>query len=182
MATLPEIARFFRAFLFLACLGVSVEGFAQSERDGRLVLEGGLSLDVPSGWTTTQTGREVLVTLLPPGQTAVQIEVRRAVLKSNDLAPMFSDSFHTSLRYAGFSFISRTAQLHVPGVAGAATEYQGLASQGVYRLVVVELVENNTVWLICGFFDERRRDSYMRTFNRLLAGITLGDAGKRTEP
>lgn len=176
----PRLARFYRAFLFLVVFALPATGFTQQVKAGRVTLDEGFSLEVPAGWTTVQAGREVLLTLHPPSQNDVQIEIRRAVLKSSDFAPMFSDSFHTSLRYSGFKFVSRSAQLHVPDIAGATTEYQGLASQGVYHLVVVELVHKNSVWLVCGFFDERRKDSYMRTFNRLLAGISLGDVETQT--
>jgi len=160
------IARFSRVFLFLAIGGWS--GSAMSQDSHQIE---GLEFVTPMGWSF-DSGENVTLSFHPPVQSDVVFEVRKVKLGAEH-APMFSDSFHTTLRHAGLVLATRGAQIAIPGVGGFQSEYRTLTESGFYRLVVIEFSQGENYWIISGFFDERRRESYLKVFERFLSSISV---------
>ena len=164
-------ARLARAFVFLGVLVLlSPRLQAQNSEPHR---EAGLVFETPAGWSLQSGESQIVVSYIPPVQNDVLIEVRRLDLEDKGSGVLFSESFHTQLRHAGLKVENRGPMAGLAGVSGVTTTYLALAETGTYRLVIAEFEYKENYWLISGFFDSRRLDSYLRVFNRFLESIAF---------
>lgn len=171
MFSVSLLARLARAFVFLgalACLPPAI--LAQESEPHR---QSGLVFETPPGWSLQKGESQIVVSYMPPVQNDVIIEVRRLDLEDQTSGVLFSESFHTQLRHAGLKVEGRGAMTSVAGVSGVTTTYLALAETGSYRLVIAEFEYKQVYWLISGFFDSRRFESYLRVFNRFLESIAF---------
>lgn len=171
MYSVSRLARFARAFVFLGALFLLAPGLQAQESD--VHRESGLVFETPAGWSQQIGESQIVVSYIPPVQNDVIIEVRRLELEDDKAGVLFSESFHTQLRHAGLKVESRGAMTGVGGVSGLTTTYLALAETGAYRLVIAEFEYKENYWLISGFFDSRRFESYLRVFNRFLESIVF---------
>ena len=129
----------------------------------------------PEGWVRRKPAGRALVTLGAAGDPGVQIEVRVSTSIDRQRRDNFFNSFHSTLKEAGFVEHDLQPKATFGGRTGEWTEYEGSANGGEFRLIVWQLFEEDDAWMFIAFFPERRRNKYLSDYKAILESLSFGE-------
>lgn len=150
---------------------------SESEASGRQVriADQGATLERPEGWVRSKAGEGAVCTLRAAGDDQAQIEVRISTPIPDNKRTSFFNSFHSSLKEAGFIKRREAAGFGTDTASGRLTEYDGTSDGDKFRLVVWQMHRDEAAWLVVGFFPAARAGRYHDDFESLIESLSFED-------
>ena len=135
--------------------------------------DSGTVVERPEGWVAGKSGKGVIATLRPAGDSKAQIEVRVSSHVKPKQAEFFFTSFHSNLQKAGFSKKEVEESAVYGDKKGIETEYETTTKKRNFSLIVWQYQHKDSAYLVVGFFPEKKRDQYYDDFKTVIENLSF---------
>jgi hypothetical protein len=146
---------------------VESEPRAQEIVDTRL----GVRIPKPSGWVISEPTRGALGLFRSATDPSSQIEIRVSANISAEARLNYFQTFHSTLRRAGFARREEQPEATYGVLQGIETEYEVRSGGQEYRLFVFHFHRGDQAWIVTGFFPAGRAQTHRRAYESVLRTI-----------
>ena len=151
----------------LVCL--ATPAFAQ---DGAKPIENeefNVTIVPPAQWEVTQGNDKAVANFKHKGSQS-QIEVVGTKLMTADVADVFFNTFHKTLKESNFEQLTQE-EATLGDLKGTRTNYKFTHSGVTLEVVIFQFLKNNTAWLVVGYMQDAEKDQYIDDFQNVVKNM-----------
>jgi hypothetical protein len=131
----------------------------------------GITVVPPAKWENTTQGNDKAVANFKHKGSQSQIEVVGTKLMTADVAEVFFNTFHQTLKDSSFVQDKQETKKYDSTGEGRRTTYTFTHSGVTLEVVVFEFTKGNTAWLVVGYMQEVDKDKYIGDYEKVLENL-----------
>ena len=131
----------------------------------------GITVVPPPKWETTTQGNDKAVANFKHKGSQSQIEVVGTKLMTADVADVFFNTFHQTLKDSSFVQDKQETKSYESTGEGKRTSYTFTHSGVTLEVVIFEFVRGNTAWLVVGYMQEVEKDKYLGDYEKVVESL-----------
>ena len=160
----------------LSCALLSTPLLAQdapAKEQGNVVKneEFNVTITPPAKWEPAP-GTDKAVANFKHADSQSQIEVVGTRLMTPNVATVFFDTFHKTLKESNFEQKTQEAQ-KIGELEGTFTNYKFTHSSVTLDVLVYQFTKDNTAWLVVGYMQESEREKYLADFKSVVSSMAF---------
>ena len=159
-----RMARFFVALLVALCF--ATPALAQDAKPVTID-EFKVTITPPEKWEVAQGNDKAVANFKHRGSQS-QIEVVGTKLMTADVADVFFNTFHKTLKESGFELEDSKKDVAVGDYKGTRSNYKFQHSGVTLSVVVFEFTRENTAWLVVGYMQQADKEKYVKDFDSVV--------------
>ncbi|MFP4598481.1 MAG: hypothetical protein ACLFVJ_09520 [Persicimonas sp.] len=128
--------------------------------------EFGVTITPPAKWEATQGNDKAVASFKHKGSQS-QIEVVGTKLMTPDVADVFFNTFHKTLKESNFEQTNQE-DTTIGDFEGSQTSYKFTHSGVTLEVVIFQFVRENSAWLAVGYMQDTEKDEYMDDFESVV--------------
>ena len=163
--------------LLLLLLGLAMPAMAQDNKGGREPFTStrlGISGTAPSGWEIADSLRntKTIASFTHPA-SKTQIEIVGTQLINKDIAQVFFNTVHDTLKGSDFQEITPPTPATIAELQGKQSEYAYEYTGMTLRIVVFSFVKNDAAYLVIGYFKSEERDAFYESIVETISSFNF---------
>lgn len=166
----------FMRTLTLVVIGLLVTSTAWAQDGEQETVENekfNVSIAPPDGWDVDEASDKAIANFTHSGSQS-QIEVIATDLMTSDVADVFFETFHKTLKDSDFEKKSESSET-IADYSGTETTYQFTHSGVTLNVLVFEFTRDNTAWLVVGYFQDTETKDRREDYETVIENISFND-------